>query len=115
MQDSSSPTDEKSNTNKALHSVIIWFDYGLEDDEPFYSLSLELASILENNDIGIYDGHEIAMDNTDGSLYMYGPNAETLFKAVLPTLEKYDFMKGSRAELCFGKFKEGATMIEVLV
>lgn len=115
MQNQISLTDEKSNTNKGLHSVIIWFDYGLEDDEPFYSLSLELARVLENTDIGIYDGHEIAMDNTDGSYYMYGPNAETLFKMVLPTLEKYDFMKGSRAELCFGESKEGATMIEVLV
>lgn len=115
MQDSSSLTDEKTSTNKELHSVIIWFDYGLEDDEPFYSLSLELAKVLENTNVGIYDGHEIAMDNTDGSYYMYGSNAETLFKAVLPTLEKYEFMKGSRAELCFGEFKEGATMIEILV
>lgn len=115
MQDSNLIPDSNSSIYKGLHSVIIWFDYGLEDDNPFYSLSLELARVLENTDIGIYDGHEIAMDNTDGSFYMYGSNAEALFKAVLPTLEKYEFMKGSRAELCFGEFKEGATMIEVLV
>ena len=55
MQDSSSLTDEKSNTNKGLHSVIIWFDYGLEDDEPFYLLSLELVKVLENTNVGVYD------------------------------------------------------------
>ena len=115
MQNSSSLTSEKLKTDKGLHSVIIWFNYGLEDDEPFYALSLELARVLENTDIGIYDGHEINMENSDGSFYMYGTNAETLFKRVLPTLEKYDFMKGARAELCFGKFKKGASMIEVLV
>lgn len=115
MQTSNPLPNSNSGIYKGLHSVVIWFDYGLNDDEPFYSLSLELARVLENTDIGIYDGHEIAMDNTDGSYYMYGANAETLFKMVLPTLEKYDFMKGSRAELCFGEFREGATMIEVLV
>lgn len=114
MQNLNPITDGNSNIKKGLHSVVIWFDYGLEDDELFYSLSLELGKVLENTEIGIYDGHEIAMDNTDGSYYMYGPNAETLFKAVLPTLEKYDFMKGSIAELCFGDGEESAR-IEVEV
>jgi hypothetical protein len=53
------------------------------------------------------------MDNSDGFLYMYGKNAETLFKAVKPTLEATDFMQGARAVLTFGPPGEQAPQIEV--
>jgi hypothetical protein len=66
------------------HAVIIYFNYGKEDDEPFYELSEELGKVIEMQQAGWYDGHEIAMDNSHGSYYMYGPNAEILFKAVKP-------------------------------
>lgn len=96
-----------------LHSVVIWFDYGLEDDTLFYDLSLDLAQLLEDSEIGKYDGHEMEINNRDGSYYMYGPNAETLFKTVLPTLEKYDFMKGASAVLRFGDLDGEAAEIVI--
>ncbi|NEN22103.1 hypothetical protein G3O08_01115 [Cryomorpha ignava] len=114
MQDSLPLPGSGSSPFQGLHSVVIWFDYGLDDDASFYSLSLELATLLENSKIGIYDGHEMAMDNSDGSYYMYGPNAEMLFKAVLPTLKKYNFMEGARAVLRFGDGEEsGRIEVEV--
>jgi len=94
------------------HSVVIYFNYGLEEDGPYWDLGMELEKILRVNRLGVYDGHEIAMDNTDGSYYMYGPNAELIFKAIKPTLENVDFMKGATAVLSFGR-DENAPVLEV--
>jgi hypothetical protein len=84
------------------HAVIIFFNYGKDEDEPYWNLGMELEKILRVQRLGVYDGHEIAMDNTDGSYYMYGPNAEAIFKAIKPTLDATDFMKGATAMLRFG-------------
>jgi hypothetical protein len=53
------------------------------------------------------------MDLSDGSIYMYGPNAEELFKAVKPTLESTDFMKGAIAVLRFGPVHNNSSEIEI--
>jgi hypothetical protein len=50
---------------------------------------------------------------SDGFLYMYGPNAENLFKAVKCILEETDFTKGSLATLRFGGPGSGAREIEI--
>ena len=84
------------------HAVIVCFQYGKEDLEPLHSLDSLLDKVIRENNVGQYDWHEIAMDLSDGSIYMYGPNAEELFKAVKPILESTDFMKGAIALLRFG-------------
>ena len=48
-------------------AVIIEFNYGLEEIEPFYDLSDKLRALVDESNLGEYDGHEIAMDNSDGS------------------------------------------------
>lgn len=98
---------------KPEHAVIVYFNYGIEELEPLYQLEEKLGKIIADNNVGEYDGHEIAMDNSDGTLYMYGPNAEELFKAVKPTLEKTDFMRGATAKLRFGPPADGVSEIEV--
>ena len=95
------------------HSVIVYFKYGKEELDPLHALVLKLEEVLSGTNAGVIDGHEIAMDNSDGSLYLYGPNAETLFKAVKPTLETIDFMQGATAVLRFGGINEKAPDIEV--
>ncbi len=98
--------------NLNTQSVIIYFNYGLEEMDSIYNLENELEKIITENNVGEFDGHEIAMDNTDGSLYMYGPNAENLFKAIKPILEKTNFMKGAMAHLRFGPPVEGVPEID---
>lgn len=95
------------------HAVIVSFYYGREDDSDFYALALELHNLLDGHEIGYYDGHEIELfDNRDGSYYMYGRNAEELFKFVRPVLAKYDFIYGADVYLRFGEIKEDAPEIE---
>lgn len=93
-------------------SVIIYFNYGLEDDDPFYELGERLRALVEEKQLGIYDGHEMEINNLDGSYYLYGPSAENIFKAVKPTLESAPFMKGATAVLRFGS-GENAPSLEV--
>ena len=65
-------------------------------------LEEKLEKVIADNNAGEYDGHEIAVDYSDGILYMYGQNAENLFKVIKPTLDSCDFMKGATAKLRFG-------------
>ena len=95
------------------HAVIVHFNYGIESLDPLFSLENELIRVIIETKVGKYDGHEIAMDNSDGYLYMYGPNAETLFKAIKPTLKDSNFMKGAQAYLRFGPLEKGTKDIEV--
>lgn len=94
-------------------SVIIYFNYGIESLDPLHQLEDKLRMIIESENVGDYDGHEIAMDDSDGSLYMFGPNAEKLFKAVKPILVSTHFMKDATAYLRFGSVHdEGVPEIE---
>ena len=90
-------------TSRGLkQAVIIHFKYGHTGLEPLHELESKLRILLFHEGTGELDGHEIAMDNTDGSLYFYGPNAEALFKSVRPFLLETPFIKKARVYLRFG-------------
>ncbi|MDZ4793194.1 MAG: hypothetical protein SGI83_02860 [Bacteroidota bacterium] len=95
------------------HAVIIQFNYGIEGLEELHKLEEKLENIIVANKVGEYDGHEIATDYSDGILYMYGPNAEILFKAIKSTLDETAFLKGAIAKLRFGPPADGVKEIEV--
>ena len=98
---------------KPEHAVIIRFNYGIEGLEELHKLEEKLENMIVANKVGEYDGHEIATDYSDGILYMYGPNAENLFKAIKSTLVETDFIKGATAILRFGPPADGVKEIEV--
>ena len=106
-------TKTDSSQQEPEQAVIIRFRYGIDALEPLHRLEKELEERIEKEGVGEYDGHEIATDYSDGFLYMYGSNAETLFKTVKPTLEKSDFMKGAMAKLRFGPPEDGVKEIQV--
>jgi hypothetical protein len=85
-----------------LQSVIIEFSYGIEELDPLHELEDELIGIVEKEGVGLHDGHEVAMDSSHGFLFLYGPNAEILFKTIKPTLETRTWMQGAVAHLRFG-------------
>ncbi len=87
-------------------TVLIHFDYGMGDLTPLFRLEDELEKIVNTQEVGIYDGHEIAVDGADGILFIYGENAEILFKTIQPTLEQTSFLAGAKAVLRFGKDEE---------
>lgn len=95
------------------HAVIISFHYPHDNLDLLHELEIRLTKIIADNKVGDYDGHEVSMDDTDATLFMYGPNAEVLFKTVKPLLEQTAFMKGAIANLIFGPAGTKAPMIEV--
>jgi hypothetical protein len=95
------------------HSVIITFNYGIEELDELFALEDKLRNAIELKHVGEYDGHEIAIDSSDGTLYMYGPNAETLFKCIKPILDETEFMRGAIAQLRFGPPSDDAKEIEI--
>lgn len=108
-----SDSTQTNNGNAPEHAVIIRFNYGIQGLESLHQLEDKLEKIIIEQKVGEYDGHEIAVDYSDGFLYMYGPNAESLFKAVKPALEKTSLMKGAIAKLRFGPPEDGIMEIEV--
>ena len=94
------------------HGVIIRFQYGKENLDPLHNLEKQLEDVLAGKAVGDYDGHEIATDYSDGFLYLYGDNAERLFKEIKSTLESTDFMTDARVKLRFGPPEDGVKEIE---
>jgi hypothetical protein len=92
----------------AEHAVIVTFAYiGSTDLDPLFALESQLESAISAARAGEYDGNEVAVDGSDGTLYMYGPDADKLFAVVRPVLEACTFMKGAAVKLRYGPPADG--------
>ena len=78
--------------------MLVHFTYGSTDLSRLFSLEERLEQAINAAGVGEFDGNEVATDGSDGTLYMYGPDADALFAAVRPGLEATDFMRGARVE-----------------
>ena len=97
------------------HAVIVHFDYGSKDLGRLFELEGKLESAIEAAKAGEYDGNEIAVDGSDGFLYMYGPDADRLAEAILPALEATSWMKGAKLKKRYGPPEDGVREVELLV
>jgi hypothetical protein len=66
-----------------------------------------LEAAITTAGVGELDGNEIAVDLSDGSLYMYGPDADALFAVVRPLLAGADCLRGTRVRLRYGPPEDG--------
>jgi len=92
-------------------AVIIYFNYGLSDLKPYYDLSEKLDKLVEESGVGEYDGHEMAVDKSDGSFWLYGPDAKKLYEVIKDTLATTSFMNGALVKLRFGPPEDGVEEI----
>lgn len=84
------------------HAVIVHFSYGSKDLKNLFALEDEIEKAILAAGVGEFDGNEVNEDGSDGYFYMYGPNADSLFAAVKPILERTHFMRGAKAKLRYG-------------
>jgi hypothetical protein len=84
------------------HEVIVHFTYGSTNFQHIYAIEDLLRMAISEAGAGEYDRREVADDGSDGVLYMYGPNAENLFRAISPVLASFPFMRGATVTLHFG-------------
>jgi hypothetical protein len=82
--------------------VIVHFQYGSTDLSRLFALQDRLEGAISSAKVGDFDGNEIAEDGSDGYLYMYGPDADKLFDAVLPVLKSANFMKKATVTRRYG-------------
>jgi hypothetical protein len=68
---------------------------------------------IESAGVGEFDGNEMAQDGSDGSLYMYGPDADQLFEAVRPVLEAATCITDAVATIRYGPPEDGVREREV--
>lgn len=88
-------------------AVLVRFIYGQEGLDALFELEERLESAIGDADAGEYDGHEVAVDGSDGTLYMYGPDADQLLAAVLPVLTATEFMRNATVIRRYGPPEEG--------
>lgn len=91
----------------AEHAVIVEFDYAPDSIEPLHDFEEQLEAAIASAEVGEYDGHEIAADFSDGTLYMYGPDADALFAVVQPLLAGAGLFRNARATLRYGPPEDG--------
>jgi hypothetical protein len=82
--------------------VMVHFSYGSTNLQHMYALEDLLRHAISGAAVGEYDGHEIPADGSDGFFYMYGPDAEALYRVINPLLAESPFMHGATVTLWFG-------------
>lgn len=84
------------------HAVIIAFRYGSTNLDRLFELEEQLELALSEAGVGEYDGNEIAVDGSDGTLFMYGPDADRLLQVIEPVVRPCPFMKGAHVRRRYG-------------
>jgi hypothetical protein len=98
---------ESSGSSEAEHALIVHFSYGRKNLDALFALEDKLEKAVAKLEGAVYDGHEVAVDGSDGRLYLYGPDADQLSAKVVPVLKKAAFMKGARIVKRYGPPKDG--------
>jgi len=92
-------------------AVVIHFHYGSRDLTKLFELENKLEAVVAKARVGEYDGHEVAIDGSDGFLYLYGPDADKLFQVIRPTLEKASFIRGAEVVKRYGPAGAGTQQV----
>lgn len=91
----------------AEHAVIVSFTYGTTDLSPLFELEEKLEAAIAAAQAGEFDGNEVSADGSEGSLYMYGPDADRLFDVIKPVLVQSPFMVGASVTKRYGPPEDG--------
>jgi len=87
--------------------VEVHFAYGSTNFQHVYALGDQLQTAIAEAKVGEYDGHAIPADGSDGKYFVYGPDAEAIYKAIAPILEASPLMRGATVTLHYGPHKRG--------
>ena len=88
-------------------AVIVHFEYAADSLAPLFELEERLEAAITAAGVGEFDGNEIAVDGSAGSLYMYGPDADALYSVVRPLLNASVCLRNAQARLRYGPPQQG--------
>jgi hypothetical protein len=89
-------------------AVLVHFEYGHKDWSQFFAFEKTLEEAITSSGAGDYDGNELAVDGSDGDMYMYGPDADKLYAVVKPRLEAATFLKNVVVTLRYGSVDDSS-------
>ncbi|PIT87205.1 MAG: hypothetical protein COU31_04135 [Candidatus Magasanikbacteria bacterium CG10_big_fil_rev_8_21_14_0_10_40_10] len=99
---------KQTDSNPVEQAVIVNFSYlGGTDLSQFFQLEEELESAINTNNVGEYDGNEVATDGSHGTLFIYGTDADKLFDVVSPILKKAKSIKDITVTVRYGPPADG--------
>lgn len=87
--------------------VEIHFEYGSTNFQYVYALGDQIQLAVAEAKVGEYDGHALPADGSEGRYFVYGPDAEAIYRAIAPVLEASPMMRGARVTLHYGPQKRG--------
>jgi hypothetical protein len=73
------------------------------DFEYVYDLGDQIQLAIVEAKVGEYDGHAIPADGSEGRYFIYGPDAEAIYKVIAPVLAASPLMRGATVTLHFGR------------
>lgn len=82
--------------------VEVHFPYGSTNFQHVYALGDKIQVAINEAKVGEYDGHALPADGSEGRYFVYGPDAEAIFKVIAPVLEASPLMRGATVTLHFG-------------
>src|ERR1700692_4596132 len=82
--------------------VEVYFAYVSTNFQYVYALGDQIQLAIVEAKVGEYDGHAIPADGSDGRYFIYGPDAEAIFKVIAPVLEASPLMRGATVTLHYG-------------
>ncbi|MGH9679048.1 MAG: hypothetical protein ACRD4Y_03790 [Candidatus Acidiferrales bacterium] len=88
-----------------VQEVEIHFSYGSTNFQHLYALEDEVRRTVLKSGVGEYEGHDSAADGSDGHFFLYGPDAEAIYRVIEPLLAGSTFMRGATVTLWFGPRK----------
>jgi hypothetical protein len=96
---------EPAQYHERQQAVIVHFTYGSTNFQYIYALEDQLRDAISRAKAGEYDSRKVADDGSDGYFYMYGPDAEALYRAISPVLTSTVFTRSATVTLRFGPAK----------
>jgi hypothetical protein len=85
-----------------IQEVEVHFEYGSTNFQYAYALGDEIQTAIAEAKVGEYDGHALPADGSEGRYFVYGPDAEAIFKVIAPVLEASPLMRGATVTLHYG-------------
>ncbi|MBZ5662883.1 MAG: hypothetical protein LAO08_20990 [Acidobacteriia bacterium] len=91
--------------NPPVQEVEVYFSYGSTNFQHLYALEDVIRHAISDAAVGKYEGHDVSADGSDGYYYLYGPDAEAIYRVISPVLATSSFMTGATVTLWFGPRK----------
>jgi hypothetical protein len=91
--------------SSTIQEVEVHFTYGSTNFQHLFALEDLLGAALSNAAVGVYEGHDVAADGSNGHFYIYGPDAEAIQQVIVPLFADFSFMRGAKITMWFGPRK----------